>query len=491
MGGRSMTGVIQPVAWVDAHVGETFAEYLGDKWVYVTAWRKWMRWDGSRWAADVTEGVHELARQWIIELGTAVFQMPGDNGNVVKQIANYKRASSLENVVKVARRIKAVDPDVFDQHPRLLNCRNGVVDLRSGELVPHDPVLMLTKITGVNYRPEASHPDVDAAIGCMTPTVAIAVRQLAGTAASGQTGNDIVPVFDGTGANGKTTILSMLAAALGEYGSTVPSALVMQSGRDEHPHVYETLRGVRLAYIEETEEDGGLRLERVKKLTGGGDIDARPMGGSWYTFSPTHTLMIATNHRPIVNSAEYAMWRRLKLIPFPYRYTATPERTGDRCIDNGLRERLRDGCRQREAALAWIIAGAIEAYSNGHDQVPVVDWCDEIITATREWEAAEDVIGRFVEQCIIFDADERTKGTTLFEVWREWCADEGRPAGQSKNFHRRFAADSDITDQVQITRPGGAVWYSGLRITEHSTSRSRTHRDPGENPRSEPQSEAQ
>jgi putative DNA primase/helicase len=460
----TIDGATLPVAWVDVHVGEAFADHLGDKWVYVTPWRKWMRWDGKRWAEDNTEAVHEEARRWIIDLGIAVMKQPGDNGEVLKKIATYKRASNLEAVVKVARRIKAVEPDVFDSHPHLLNVGNGVVDLRTAEITPHNLTLMLTKIAGADYLPDARHDDVTAVLASMTPAVADSVQQLAGTAASGQTGNDLVPVFDGTGANAKTTILTAMAAALGDYGTTVPAMLVMQSNRDEHPHLYETLRGVRLAYIEETEEDGGLRLERVKKITGGGDIDARPMGGSWYTFTPSHTLVIATNHRPIVNSAEYAMWRRLKLIPFPFRYTATPERPNDRPIDIGLRDRLR-GRRQREAVLAWIVAGAVKAYANGNGETPVVKWCDEIIEATREWEAAEDVIGRFVAENIRFTQSGRCKGTELFSRWRDWCLDEGRPPGQAKNFHRKFAADRDVGERVETIKPKGSLWYIGIGLT--------------------------
>ena len=95
-----------------------------------------------------------------------------------------------------------------------------------------------------------------------------------------------------------------------------------------------TLLGLRFAYIEETAEDAGLRLERLKAITGGSPIAGHYMGANWVTFEPTHTLVIATNHRPIVNTSEHAAWRRLKLIPFPYRYGTAPE---DRPLDDHIR----------------------------------------------------------------------------------------------------------------------------------------------------------
>jgi putative DNA primase/helicase len=383
--------VALPVAWVDAHVGEALANALGDMWLYVGLWRRWMYWDGRRWVRDDTEAIHEKARQWIVKVGTAVFAKPGDNGNLLKSIASYKAAGKLEAVVKVARRIKAVDPGIFDTHPHLLNCHNGVVDLRTGELGKHDPALFITKLAGADYCPGAHHHDVDAALACMRPQVAASVQEHLGISASGHTGADHIAVWDGKGDNGKTTLVEATSAALDDYASPIPNELVMHSRREDHPTVKMTLFGLRFAVIEETEEDGGLRLERLKAISGGGEITARPIGGDYYKFSQTHTLTIATNHRPIVNSPEFAVWRRLRLVPFPYRYVHEQQRDTDRAIDTGLRQRLRSGKAQRRAMLAWIVTGAIRAY-DGND-TPEVAWCDEILDATNEWRLSEDVIG--------------------------------------------------------------------------------------------------
>jgi putative DNA primase/helicase len=458
-----------PLEWSDAHVGEAFAEQFGEQWCYVTAWKKWMRWDGRRWAADTTEAIHEAARKWVIAHGVKMMSTPGDNSADLKKVLGYKRKGAIENIVAIARRIVAVEPSAFDTHPHLLNARNGTIDLRTGRLLDHGPALMLTKLADAEYEPDAAHVDVNSVLECMTPAVQETMSQLLGAAASGVSGSDLLAVFDGSGANGKTTVLLAASGALGDYADPIPAPLVMSTGRDEHPHVYETLRGLRLAYIEETEEDGGLRLERVKALTGGAPIQARPMGGSYYTFEPTHSLVIATNHRPIVNSAEYAIWRRLKLIPFPYTYGTESHH---RPIDPGLRIRVAQGAAQRSAMLAWIVNGAIVAYRNGGGAVPVIEWCEEIIAATAEWKAAEDVIGRFIaERIIVFDSPARQeeKGTAVFAAYKEWCQDEGRPAGQAKNFHRKFEAHIMIGTERRFKQQN-AVWYSGIEVRGYTSS---------------------
>jgi P4 family phage/plasmid primase-like protien len=380
----------------------------------------------------------------------------------LRSAAYYKSVRALEGIVRMTGRIMAVRPEVFDAHPRLLNVGNGVVDLATGELSPHDPTLFLSKLAGGDYVPGLKHRDVEAVIGCVDPDTRPTLQQLLGAAASGEASADMVPILDGAGSNGKTTVLIAASAALGDYAASVPTALVMQSARDEHPTLYETLRGLRIAVIEETEEDGGLRVERVKQLSGGGTISARPMRGNWYTFEPTHTLVIATNHRPIVNSAEFSIWRRLKLVPFPYRYVRAVASATDRPIDAGLRDRAKRHKAVRSAFLTFIVDGAVEAYDNGGGDVPLVLWSEAVTAATNEWRGAEDVIGRFLAERVRFDAAASVKGTEVFEAWKEWCEAENRPPGQAKNFHRRVQSHGSLNSAAEAYVRDGSTWYRGL-----------------------------
>jgi P4 family phage/plasmid primase-like protien len=366
----------------------------------------------------------------------------------------------MENVVKVARRILAVEPAAFDTDAHLLNALNGAVDLRTGQLGPHDPALMMTRLAGAAYDPAARHADIASLFGCLDPGDVNSMRMLLGVAATGHTGGDHLPVFDGTGSNGKTTLLLAASAALGDYAGPVPPELVMKSTREDHPTIKTALQGLRLAFIEETEEDGGLRLERVKAITGGAPITARRIGGNYYTFPPSHTLVLATNHRPSVNSAEHAAWRRLHLIPFPHRYGSEP---GDRSIDTGLRDRVRLGGVQRRAMLAVIVAGAKAAYAAGEPDSPVVPWSPGIDAATDAWRAEEDIVWRFASSELIFEANARVTLKELFAHYRIWCEAGNRPAGQDKLFARRFESH-DVSRRVQRITPQHRVTYVGVRL---------------------------
>ncbi len=325
---RNRSGL--PDSMSDAHVGEAFGRTIAGRFLYCGALGGWLAWDGRRWKRDTMEAVYEEARRYAIDLVHQMVDIGADKDDI-RTAAYFREKAKIDSVVTIARRLPEIraDESEFDQHPHLLVAGNGVVDLRTGELSDHDPLLRMTQCTEVYYVPDARHPDVDAVLAILSPLVLPWFQRLMGFAATGEVSEDIMPVADGTGSNGKTTILSACRAALGDYAHAVPPRLLMKGAHDEHPALFADLRGKRLAMIEETAEGGALRVETMKALTGGGAIKARFMRQDWFEFIPTHTLVIATNHRPAINSTEHATWRRLRLIPSPHRFDFRHDRHGD------------------------------------------------------------------------------------------------------------------------------------------------------------------
>ena len=456
-----------PEEWTEQAVGASLAAAMRPEWRYVPELRTWLHWDGRRWQEAVDDRAQAWAQAWAERIGRRV--VSGDP-DVVKRYLRFRQVGPLERAVASARRRLLVRVGQLDAHPLLLNVGNGVVDLRTGELGAHDPDLLLTKVAGADYRPGAQHVDVTAALRAMAPQVEASMQMHLGAAATGLATVELA-VLDGAGANGKTTVLVAWAAALGDYAGPISSALVMQTAND-NPAVWAAeLRGLRLAYLEETQEDGGFRLERLKALTGGAPIVAARKYGQPFTFDPSHTLLLATNHRPVVNTAEHATWRRLRLVPFPHRYVvpgdgSTPQ-PGDRCGDAGLKTRI-VGRAQREAMLAWIVDGAVYALEAGGD-VPFVDWATDIVDATSEWAGDEDVIHRFIEDCYELTGDDidRVRIAEVFKQYQSWCQhSENRRAGSAKLFHQRFADHAEVRAArvERQVRDSGQRVYVGLRL---------------------------
>ncbi len=453
--------LLLPASWSDAHVGEAFGATIAGRWLFCRQLGGWLQWDGRRWQLDPGEAVFEEFRQWVIAVGSQVWQSSGDS-DTMKQVARYRERGKIDAAVTIARRLDAVAATAseFDQHPHLLNVHNGVVDLRDGTLQPHDPALRFTKLAGAEYHPNAQHADVDTMLEALDPDPRAWVQRLCGAAAFGSVVDDVMAVFDGKGANGKTTLLNAVASSLGDYACPASTRLLMARGvSDEHPTLLADLFGRRLVYIEETPEGGALRMEQVKSITGGGALKARFIGKDYFEFAPSHQLIVATNHRPAVNASDYAAWRRLRLVPFTRTYRLPHEaRPGDLAADRGLRPRLGLPA-QRQAVLAWIVAGAVAWSAEGG-----LGPCAAIDEATSAWRRDEDVIHAWWN-----DRLTSGRGTPAAELYRSfvsWCEQEGRRyVSSNKEFAKKFV-DHDLYRDHGISKRSTAMgaWYDGVEV---------------------------
>lgn len=349
----------------------------------------------------------------------------------------------------------------FDADPWLLNCTNGVLDLRTGQLGDHDPTLRLTKITDTAYQPDAVHDDVTAILQAVHDDVRPWLAKALGQTLVGDVIEDLVLILDGSGPNGKTTIVEAVNATLGDYATTAASKLIMHGGHDEHPTIKADLRGVRFAAISETEEGGYLRAEQVKALSGGDTIKARFMRADYFEFTPSHHLVIATNHRPRVSSNEHALWRRLRLVPFPYRYVE-PHLAGpdDLIADKALRGRVKRSPERRAALLAWLVAGCRAWQAEG------IGGCQPVDEATRAWRESEDLVTGFLAEHVDFGQGE-VGGKDLYDAFVRYSDDQGARKWSNKRFSNELLAHPAAAAVRKIhLRAGARYLYLTLRSTD-------------------------
>ena len=121
----------------------------GDQLRFVVPWNRWLVWDGTRWAPDADGHVQRCMKVIAREVHTSLIRAKAE----ADMIRAAKRAESSAGVkgalTLAATELElAITPERLDAHPYLLNCRNGVVDLQTGELLEHDPALLLTRMAG-------------------------------------------------------------------------------------------------------------------------------------------------------------------------------------------------------------------------------------------------------------------------------------------------------------------------------------------------------
>jgi putative DNA primase/helicase len=430
-----------------------FVAEHGDQLRYVPAWSKWLRWDGRRWAEDdVLEHVRrgkETSRALALEAADA-----GDDQRRKDLLAHAKRSAS-EPRIRAMLTLAAADsrvvvtPGDLDRGAMLLNTPSGTVDLRTGELRPHDPADLLTMLTGAPYDPAAKAPtwDKHLALCLVDPELIAFLQRLAGYSAVGLVREHILAILYGPGANGKSKTRDAIAGALGDYAAQSTVDLLMATGRSAGQATPELadLRGRRLVTVAETPEDGRLAAERVKAITGGEPITARRLHSNPFTFEPQHTIWLSTNYKPRIHDDSPGIWRRVLLVPFE---TVIPEDQRDDAIG----ERL---AAERAGILRWIVDGA-RAYLAAGLNPPAA-----VTAATSEYRQGEDNFGAFLHECTVTEPDASAPAAPLLAAYNTWATQNGAPHLSSVALAERLYARGFKRRRLKK----GSRWF-GLRLAD-------------------------
>jgi P4 family phage/plasmid primase-like protien len=385
----------------DGYRAEALADdVLRERYRYVPGMR-WLRHEGHYWRECDEPLVVEEARQYLKTLPPVpVLDAPG----TVHPKEPPRSGARLRSIVGLTRgfpSLRAAAED-FDADPELLNAGNGVVNLRTLQLTPHDPDLLMRRGTDVDYVPGATHPDWTRALTAFTDaaTEQYALGHLGSGAVGSPPAEDVLAIWQGSGANGKSTVLGAVVNALGTYAQMMPGSLL--GGRpNEHPTELMGLRGARLAYVEETGEEHTLDMTKLKRITGTERINARRTGHDFITFRPTHTLIVTTNHRPVVRDTDDGTWRRLQLLEFRKTFRGND-------LDLGLRQRVLTGTGQQQAVLATIVSCAHDYLTKGLGTPPPT-----VLDATAAWRAENDVLYAFITRNLIAQTGAFTETTLL------------------------------------------------------------------------------
>jgi P4 family phage/plasmid primase-like protien len=435
-------------AFTDSRLAERVAdEVLAGRYCWIPG-LGWLRWDGRRWSECSDKNVGEAVRQWTLDRfqeavakGTTSGRMDKDE---VSGWMSVEAASKQRAVIGLAAGIVERSIDELDGDPDLLNTPSGVVDLRTGQLRPHDPDLMMSKITAADYRPGAQHPDWTKALDAVPEDIRDWFRLRMGQALTGHmTPDDRLVVCQGSGANGKTTVMDTIGRAAGDY-YILASDRILLANPDQHPTEIMDLQGVRLAVAEETPEARRLSVVRLKKTIGTPRIRARKVHRDTVEFDATHSFFLSTNYRPVIEETDRGTWRRLALVRFPFTFRKAGEDlvgANDRRSDEGLRDRAKLDPEVWTAALAWMVDGARAWYDLGRVMPPLPA---RVETDTRDWRTESDQVLAYLDDRLRFDRDRHVMATDLLADLNDWLDDRGHRPWSDKTLAARFGDHEEI-----------------------------------------------
>jgi len=364
--------------------------------------------------------VHEAA-DLVDDIAIGLAESAGNDQQLQAEARRWKNwakyCASKRGIDAVLSEIKALPMvatrvEDLDRHHHLLAVRNGVVDLRTGELLEHDPLLLLTKRIDLNYNPTAAAPRWVQFLGeVMRGDMDMVdyMRRLVGYSITGETTEQCFSVFWGSGANGKSVMMNVIADVFGPITVTTPFSTFEQKPSGGIPNDLAALRGARIVFASEGEADKPMAEALLKRLTGNDLVTARFLRREFFSFRPTFQIVMLTNNKPAFRGADEGLWRRVKMVEWS-RYFAPNER------DHGLQSKLLS---ESEGILAWAVRGAAEWYASGlGDPKAIVD-------ATQEYRTTSDVLAGFLPGVFILDDHaKKVLGKDIFEAYLMWCEEE-------------------------------------------------------------------
>jgi putative DNA primase/helicase len=383
---------------------------------YVAQWGMWLVWDSTRWKEERTLRAFDLARILARDFANALD--PEDRS----QVASATKVAAIERLARADRRHAAV-VEQWDADSWVLNTPAGIVDLRTGAVLPHDPAQYMTKITAV--APDGECPlwqkFLDEITGGDRALQAF-LQRLAGYTLTGSVREHALFFFYGTGGNGKSVFLNTLTTILADYAAVAPMETFIVTQGERHPTDLAGFRGARLVTSHETDHGRQWAEAKIKNLTGDDPISARFMRQDFFQYKPSFKLVIAGNHKPALSGVDAAIRRRLHLVPFTVTI-ANP--------DKDLPEKLR-----QEAAgiLKWMIDGCLGWQSKGLNPPAVVR------EATEAYLGEEDTFAQWVEECCLTGNGCWGPGDDLWQTWTRWTTANGERAGSRKAFAEAMKA---------------------------------------------------
>jgi putative DNA primase/helicase len=265
-----------PPEYSDDALALAFSSRHHDQLLYVPAWASWLRWDGTRWAKDDTLAVFSLARELCrAKAVDALLTEVKERTRLARGLTSASTVAAVERLARSDHR-HARPPEAFDSDPRALNTPNGVIDLRTGLMRPHRRSDLVTKVTAVapagtcrrwiRFLLEITYGNRD---------LVRYLQRLIGYTLTGVISEHCFAFLWGPGGNGKSVLLSTVAAMLGDYATTSMADVFTVTHTDHHPTHLANLRGARMVVVAETEEGRPWAEARIKSLTGGDRITAR------------------------------------------------------------------------------------------------------------------------------------------------------------------------------------------------------------------------
>lgn len=344
-----------------------------------------------------------------------------------KKYAIKRRDSkNIAATLKEARPMLEVEQRNLDADEFMLNTPTFTYDLRQGIQFPmeHQSEHFITKQTSLD--PSEAGLDIwEAALTTFfleDADLIEYVQKMVGLSAIGKVYVEALIIAYGEGRNGKSTFWNVIAKVLGTYSGNISAdMLTVGCRRNVKPELAEA-KGKRMLIAAELEEGMRLNTANVKQLCSTDEIYAEKKYKDPFSYTPTHTLVLYTNHLPKVGAIDKGTWRRLIVIPFDAKIEGSAD------IKN-YADYLYE--KAGGAILTWVIEGARKVIADNYKIEPP----QKVRDAIEQYKDNNDWLGSFLHERCEVDESYSEKSGDVYNEYRIFCNQMGEYARSTTDFY--------------------------------------------------------
>lgn len=456
-------------SWDEIGLSRIFADLYKPELRYCIENKCWYVYNGIKWVQDTGA---LLANEKIKEFFSILYIYCSEKEikKFSESIHKLSSKSYRDKILKDTASVYPISVNEFDKDPYLINCKNGVFDLKKGEFRKHKAEDFFAQSTNFCYcsdgdfDPEVITKDVrckrfEQFIDEVTEgdkEKAKYLQYALGYSILGKASEEcLFLVYGKTTRNGKSTLLNAILHALGDYATTTTLDLICKSSGVKDLNaaspMLANLKGKRLVVMSETEEHGKLDESKVKTLTGGEEISCRKLYGEPFSYLPQFTMWVTCNDLPAAYDNALFESGRLKVIEFSKHFT---EKEQDKT--------LKDYFRTQEAMQGifyWLMLGCYGYQKFGLHAPEIVE------SKIKEYQEDNNLTLQFLNDCCEVQPWGYVKASELFEIFQTWAKKRGYFSGSIRTFNKSLKMTSWQGNALKYHLGGGRrLVFDGIGI---------------------------
>lgn len=469
-------------SYSDTGNAERFYDYFGKFFKYNVTDKCFMFWTGKVWIRDEKNIIRKYANKFIEILQVEENQLreqmlalynegKKDEGKTAEKIYD----ACCKNTARVANKAGKdamlnefaslydipITSDSFNKDDFLLNTDSGIVDLRTGKILPFDRTKLISKSTHCKVSFEHSQVWEDFVYSVLddgnkenTAALVRSLQTCLGYSLTGSTREQVMFLLYGGGSNGKSTLVEQINHTIGDYGENIRSSVLMQDKNSNNSTAFSfaKLQTTRFLMTGETDEGNKLAEAQLKALVGGDTISAQFKFGNEFSFTPKFKLWMSTNYPPNIRGTDFGIWRRIIMFEFKRRFTEDEK-------DKDMPIKLQA---ETDKILGWCIQGYLLYQQNNNLLITTSQRL-----ALQNYRAKMDNITQFINKECTIQENSSILCKELYSQYKAWTANNTDFTYKESKFSEELQAKGIIVERSF----DGKAYYKGIRLNGTFTIR--------------------